>query len=130
MAEKHPSLAVVLFVGAVGIAAVLALLSSAILHAKSQDITGAAVRGQIATLCRDTDDTNPMKKGFVAVFYGSIFPDQCYEDKEAEEYPVNTGTYLREYVCEKNEVSYQIYDCGTNRCQYGACISPKYTLLE
>lgn len=130
MAEKHSSLAVLLFVGVVGIAAILALLSSAILHAKSQDLTGAVVRGQIATLCRDTDDTTPTKKGFVSIFYGSIFPDQCYGDADAEETPKNTGTYLREYVCEKNEVSYQIYDCGTNKCQSGACISPRYTLLE
>lgn len=130
MAEKHPSLAVLLFVGAVGIAAVLALLSSAILHTKSQDITGAVVKGQIATLCRDTDDTNPMKKGFVSVFYGSTFPDQCYGDAQAEETPKNTGTYLREYVCKKNEVSYKIYDCGKNRCQYGACITSKYSLVK
>lgn len=97
---------------------------------ENNGLTGAAVKGQIATLCKDTDSSNPMKKGYVTVFFGSTYPDQCYGDEKAEKTPKNTGTYLKEYVCEDNTVSYKIYSCGTNKCQYSACVTNKYSLVE
>lgn len=129
MDEKVAEKYVLAIVVAVASLAVVALLSS-VLSAGSSDMTGAVVKGQIVTLCKDNDATNVENKGIVSIYYGSQFPDQCYTDKAAAESPVNTGRYLREMICEDNEVSYKVYDCGTNKCQYGACVGSSYSLVK
>lgn len=128
MNEKAAEKWVLLIVIAVASLAVITLLSS-VLTSETADMTGAAVRGQITTLCKDSDAGNAERKGIVNVFYGSQFPDQCYTDKAATKEPVNNGRYLREMICDDNEVSYNVYDCGTNKCQYGACVGAGYTKM-
>lgn len=128
MNEKIAEKYVLLIVIVVATLAVITLLSSVLTNEGS--VTGAAVRGQIETLCKDSDGSNAERKGSVSVFYGSQFPDQCYDDKAASEDPVNNGRYLRETVCKNNEASYNVYDCGKNKCQYGACVGMGYTLIK
>lgn len=128
MNEKVAQKYILLIVLVVASLAVVTLLSS-VLTAQG-DMTGAVVKGAIATLCKDNDASNAENKGIVSVYYGSQFPDQCYTDKAAAEDPVNTGRYLREMICDDNEVSYTIYDCGKNKCQYGACVGSTYTVLK
>ncbi len=128
MEEKQVSLSVLIIVLSVALIAIFALFST--LHiGVSLDLTGAAVKGQIAVLCKDTDGSNPEKNGIVNIFYGSRFPDQCYNDKEAKEDPTNNGQFLREYKCENNEVTFDVYECSKNKCQYGVCVGSSSTLL-
>ncbi len=129
MNEKVVQKYLLLIVIAVASLAVVTLLSS-VLTTESAAVTGAAVRGEIMTLCKDNDGSNAENKGIVNVYYGSLFPDQCYMDEEASKDPVNTGRYLREMICDANEVSFKVYDCGTNKCQYGACVGSTYSVLE
>ena len=128
MDEKVAQKYLLLIVVAVASLAVVTLLSSVLTG--SADMTGAAVRGQIVTLCKDNDASNAENKGIVSIYYGSQFPDQCYTDKAAAEDPVNTGRYLREMICDDNDVSYKVYDCGTNKCQYGACVGSTSSLVK
>ncbi|MBI5002196.1 hypothetical protein HZC31_02330 [Candidatus Woesearchaeota archaeon] len=128
MDEKVVQKYLLLIVVAVASLAVVTLLSSVLTG--STDMTGAVVKGRIATLCKDNDASNAENKGIVSIFYGSQFPDQCYTDKAASEDPVNTGRYLREMICDVNDVSYKVYDCGTNKCQYGACVGSTYSLVK
>ncbi len=122
---------ILLIVMAVASFAILTFFTLWITTAQSEEsLTGAVVKGQITTLCKDSDGTNGERKGIVTVFYGSLFPDQCYDDKAASEDPVNNGRYLRETICKNNEPSYKIYDCGKNKCQYGACVSIGYFLVK
>ena len=131
MDEKKAEWYVLLVVVGVASLAVLTFFTSALTTTNSDEsLTGAVVKGQIATLCKDSDGSNAEKKGVVSVFYGSLFPDQCYDDKAATEEPVNNGRYLREIVCVDNEPSYKVYDCGNNKCQYGACASIGYSLVK
>lgn len=129
MNEKVAQKYLLLIVMVVASLAVVTLLSS-VLTAESADVTGAAVRGERETWCKDNDASNAKNSGFVYSLYGSKFSDQCYRDKEASKDPVNTGRYLREMVCDANEVSYKVYDCGTNKCQYGACVGSTYAVLK
>ncbi|MBI5073445.1 hypothetical protein HZA99_06530 [Candidatus Woesearchaeota archaeon] len=127
MEERQAHFWVLVIVLFVGIIAILALFSTALTSISNGSVTGAAVKGAIATLCKDADGLNAKHKGVTQVFYGSQFPDQCYDDIKTTKDPVNTGQYLREYVCEKNEVAYHIYDCGSvNSCQFGACVGSEY----
>ncbi len=128
MDEKVAQKYLLLIVVAVASLAVVTLLSS-VLTAQG-DMTGAVVKGAIKTLCKDNDASNAENKGIVNILYGSQFPDQCYTDKAAAEDPVNTGRYLREMICDNNEVSYKVYDCGINKCQYGACVGSTYAVLK
>ena len=130
----HPDKAqkyIVLIVAVVGLFALLTLFSS---NSGNMDITGSAVREYYgkAELCKTGYYDTPMTKHFTKVLYGSQFPDQCYgeHDKSATQDPTNNGRYLREYSCTDNEVTYKIYDCGKNNCQYGACIDNDYTLVS
>ncbi|MEK6921443.1 MAG: hypothetical protein AABX82_06155, partial [Nanoarchaeota archaeon] len=89
MNEKKAEWYVLLVVVAVASLAILTFFTSALTSTSSDEsLTGAAVVGQIATLCKDSDGSNAEKKGVVSVFYGSQFPDQCYDDKAATEDPV------------------------------------------
>jgi hypothetical protein len=119
MNSKKNEKYVLLIVVVIGLLGLCALFSSALQHA---DVTGAAIRKPFNVLCSDSDDNHPERKGAVKIHYGSQFFDQCYIDKTASENPSNIGTYLREYICDGDSVSYTIYSCGTNKCQYGACI--------
>lgn len=130
MDEKRAEFYVLLIVVAVGSLAILTFFTSSLTTSSDESLTGAAVVGQIATFCKDSDGNNAERKGIVNVFYGSQFPDQCYSDKAASEDPVNNGRYLRETVCKDNEPSYKVYDCGKNKCQYGACVSIGYSLVK
>ncbi len=131
MDEKKAEWYVLLVVVAVASLAVITFFTSALTTTSSDEsLTGAAIVGQIAKLCKDSDGSNAERKGIVSVFYGSQFPDQCYDDKAASEDPVNNGRYLRETVCKDNEPSYKVYDCGKNKCQYGACVSIGYSLVK
>jgi len=127
MNDKQAEKCVLLIVVIIGILGLCALFSSAV---QNMDVTGAAVRTGYTPVCADSDGLHAERKGFVSILYGSVFPDQCYTYKTASEYPVNKGTYLREYYCDGDDVSYYVYYCGTNDCQYGACISTKYTLVK
>lgn len=126
MNDKQAQKYVILIVVIIGILGLCALFTSVL----NTTVTGAAVRGKIATLCKDSDGMHTEKKGTVTVFYGSHFPDQCYTDKSASQNPVNKGSYVREYFCDNNEVSYAVYYCGANDCQYGACISSQSTRVK
>ncbi len=127
MEERSAHLGVLIVVLCVGALAILALCSSALNTSSDASVTGAAVKGAIATLCKDTDGSNVEHKGTVQIHYGSNFPDQCYDDIKTTKSPANTGEYLREYVCLDNEVSYHVYDCGgVSSCQYGACVGSEY----
>lgn len=127
MEERQAHLGVLIIVLSVGILAILALCSTALTGTSDSSVTGAAVKGAIATLCKDADGLNAKHKGVAQVYYGSQFPDQCYDDIKTTKDPVNTGEYLREYVCENNEVTYHVYDCGNvNSCQFGACVAEYY----
>lgn len=131
MNEKRVELYVLLLVVAVASLAILTFFTSSITTANADEsLTGAVVKGQIATLCKDSDAANAERKGIVSIFYGSQFPDQCYDDKAASEDPVNNGRYLRETICANNEPSYKVYDCGKNKCQYGACVSIGYSVVK
>ena len=123
--EQRTLLGIVVIVGFIAILAMAAPYQSI-----SSSLTGNAVKGAIATLCRDGDGSNPLTNDVVNVYYGTRFPDQCYTDRSTTQNPVNTGRYLREYVCQSNDVFYEIYDCGSNNCQYGACATVKYRLLQ
>ncbi len=129
MVEKREHLYILLTVGVVGIFALAALFSAELAHTGGESVTGAAVKGTIATLCKSVYYDTPMKKATTQVFYGSQFPDQCYDDSSASELPTNRGRYLREYFCENNEVAYRVFDCGKNKCHYGACIDTSYIQL-
>ena len=128
MDEKVSRKYLLLIVVLVASLAVVTLLSSVLTTETA--VTGAAVRGQIATLCKDSDASNAENKGIVNIYYGSQFPDQCYTDKTAAEDPVNAGRYLREMICDDNEVSYKVDDCGINKCQYGACVGSTYSVMK
>ncbi|MFA6888298.1 MAG: hypothetical protein WC254_02270 [Candidatus Woesearchaeota archaeon] len=127
MNDKHAEKYVLLIVVIIGILGLCALFSSTI---QNTNITGAAIQTAYTPICSDNDGLHAERKGSVSILYGSVFPDQCYTDKTASEYPVNKGNYLREYYCNGEDVNYQIYYCGTNDCQYGACISTQYSLVE
>ncbi len=129
MNDKQAQKYILFIVAIIGVLGLCALFT-AVLDSDSTDVTGAAIRGQIATLCTDSDGMHPEKKGTVNIFYGSQFPDQCYTDKDASLNPVNKGNYVREYYCENNDVTYAVYSCGTNDCQYGACISTQSTRVN
>lgn len=129
MEQKQEQAYILMTVGIVGLFALATLFSVGLSDSGSQTITGAAVKGAIGTLCKSTYYDTPLKKSTTQVFYGSQFPDQCYDDSSVSQSPTNKGRYLREYFCEENEVTYRIYDCGKNKCQYGACIDNSYILV-
>ena len=125
MEERSAHLGVLIVVLCVGALAILTLCSTVL--SSDSSVTGAVVKGKLATFCKDSDGVNPIHTGLVQVLLGSRFPDQCYSDVKTTKSPMNTGEYLREYVCEDNEVSYHVYDCGgVSSCQYGACASVEY----
>ncbi|PIN79852.1 hypothetical protein COV16_02045 [Candidatus Woesearchaeota archaeon CG10_big_fil_rev_8_21_14_0_10_34_8] len=129
MDDKQERFYVLLIVSIIGVFALGALFSNAL---PSSDVTGAAVRtweGK-AELCKTPYYDSPMTNKITQVLYGSQYPDYCYNDKEASEEPTNNGRYLREYTCENNKIAYHVYDCGSNNCQYGACINDNYKLLD
>ncbi len=127
MEERSAHFGVLVIVLSVGILAILALCATSLSGTSESSVTGAAVKGAIATLCKDADGINAKHKGTVQIHYGSNFPDQCYSDIATTKDPVNSGQYLREYVCEKNEVTYHVYDCGSlSGCQFGACVGSEY----
>jgi len=130
----HPDKAqkyVVFIVAAVALFALMTLFSD---NVGTPDITGLAVvewKGK-AELCKTGYYDTPMTKGYTEILYGSRYPDQCYgnHDKSATQDPTNNGRYLREYTCVDNNVAYDIYDCGKNNCQFGACINNDYTRVS
>ncbi len=127
MKEREAHFDVLVIVLIIGVLGILAICSSALSATSESSFTGAAVKGAIATLCKDADGLNPTHKGVTQVHYGSNFPDQCYGDIKTTQDPSDKGQYLREYVCEKNQVTYHVYDCGSvSGCQFGACVSAEY----
>lgn len=130
MGKKQEHLYILMVVGVVGLFALATLFSVGLTGFGSESMTGAAVKGTIATLCKSTYYDTPMKKSTTQVLYGSQFPDKCYDDSSVSKSPTNKGRYLREYFCEENEVAYRVFDCGKNKCQYGACIDNSYVQLS
>lgn len=127
MKERSAHLGVLVIVLSVGILGILALCATSLSNSSESSVTGAAVKGAIATLCKDADGVNAKHKGITQVYYGSQFPDQCYTDIKTTKNPANTGQYLREYICENNKVAYHVYDCNNvNGCQFGACVGSEY----
>ncbi len=136
--EQIPEHIVVLFiVGIVALFALGVLFSFAVkLSDEKQtnsvtDITGAAIltAKEKAAWCKTAYYDKPTSKGITHQLYGSQWPDQCYEDRSAVAGPTNNGRYLREYSCEDNEITFTVYDCGSNKCQFGACITSNYVKL-
>ncbi|MEK6868468.1 MAG: hypothetical protein AABX98_06610 [Nanoarchaeota archaeon] len=131
MNEKKAEWYVLLVVVAVASLAILTFFTSALTSTRSDEsLTGAAIITGRTTLCKDSDGINPERNGIVIELYGYRFPDQCYDDKATTKSPVNNGRYLRETICEDNEPFYKVYDCGKNKCQYGACVSIGYSLVK
>jgi hypothetical protein len=106
---------------------------------ESKDLTGAAVRGYAYEKSCYADYYNdPNKKGAVRiksvynnpetgrltkVAGGTTYSDQCYTDVEDMGSYDNNGRYLRQHFCADDfTLDYQWFDCGENRCQFGACV--------